>query len=110
MGQVARDHELVSAALVRFVRARQDEREAAARALLASAHVGDVERLANRVLRNVWAERSIVDGCEKILIAPHEYLDAHDLARGVLARLALPDHDHPDYEAGWRPDGTDRPQ
>lgn len=52
-----------------------------------------------RVLAECEAKRRIVERCSAVDYA----MPSHHLAHGILADLALPYADHPDYRPEWKP-------
>lgn len=97
--------------LVEFLRARLDEDEEAAQAVMARQHAtdplptvfrpwdllysGDLDPAVRRLLAEVEAKRRIVSLCD---LADD---NGYDIASEVLALLALPYADHPDYDPAW---------
>ncbi len=99
--------------LVEFLRARADEDESEARAMIEGAPPGygkasgGAPRNPHRVLAEVDAKRRIIDACSGDEPGTTYYLDNPDVVDGlnlrVLHLLALPHADHPDYRPEWRP-------
>jgi hypothetical protein len=99
--------------LTEFLLARIEEDEATARA--ASVLAQGVDRISthslpefaehmttwqpNRVAAECEAKRRIVERCSAVGYA----MPATHLAHGILAELALPHAEHPDYREEWKP-------
>ncbi len=104
--------------LVEFLRARADEDEAEARAMIEGAPPGygkasgGALRNPHRVLAEVDAKRRIVDHAERwaqtLHATPEGWTDegctVYRMAmEWTLRNLATPHADHPDYQQEWQP-------
>lgn len=104
--QVAQGHQQASASWHAddFVMEVRDDANAGAVATVY--RPGDLTHIARhdpaRVLAEIDAKRQAVDACAYFL---HDSEDRTDpCAQAVLAALALPYRDHPDYRPDWAPD------
>lgn len=88
--------------LVAFIRARLDEREAWANALMQNAEASDLARQEGLfALRDIEAKRRIIDRCENAFNAGDG--GSRFLAADVLLLLVSAYENHPDFPKDWRP-------